>query len=247
MLIQKYFLFFFTVSLLGWCMEVCVQLYNRHRFINRGFLIGPYCPIYGFGAVLVTALLSRLSAHIAAVFFLSMLICGALEYLTSYIMEKLFHARWWDYSKKRFNLSGRVCAGTLIPFGALSLLTLYGLKPLFWNLYDHLPQSTLNALCIGLLLLLLTDAVISATVLGKIRQSAALTGGDDTETLTRAVRAHLSEGNALIRRALVAFPTLKIYNSRLLNMMRDKKRQLRAEAKARKKALKDKLRQSRAE
>lgn len=243
MLIQKYFLFFFTVSVLGWCMEVCVQLYNRHRFINRGFLIGPYCPIYGFGSVLVAVLLSRLSGHVVAVFFLSMLVCGTLEYLTSYVMEKLFHARWWDYSKKPLNLGGRVCAGTLIPFGVLSLLTLYGLKPLFFGLYDQLSQGALHALCIGLLALLLTDTVISATVLGKIRQSAALTGGDDTETLTRAVRARLSEGNALIRRALLAFPTLKIYNSRLLKIMRDKKRQLRAEAKARKKALKEKLRQ----
>ena len=97
-LIEHYILFFFISSMLGWLMEVCCKLWQFHRFINRGFLIGPYCPIYGFGAVLVTALLSPYAGSPAAVFVLAMVVCGTLEYLTSYLMEKLFHARWWDYS-----------------------------------------------------------------------------------------------------------------------------------------------------
>ena len=118
-LVCRYFLLFFFCSMLGWLMEVTCKLFQFHRFINRGFLIGPYCPIYGFGAVFVTLLLSGFSDHPIAVFLLAMLVCGTLEYVTSYVMEKLFHARWWDYSQRKFNLNGRVCANTLIPFGLL--------------------------------------------------------------------------------------------------------------------------------
>ena len=109
-LAASYLLLFFTASFLGWCMEVICKLIQFGRFINRGFLIGPWCPIYGFGTVLITLLLSKFTDDPLAVFALAMLLCGTLEYLTSYIMEKAFHARWWDYSAKKFNLNGRVCA-----------------------------------------------------------------------------------------------------------------------------------------
>lgn len=89
-------------------MEVVCKLIQFRRFINRGFLIGPYCPIYGFGSVLIGLLLSRYAGEPLVVFILAMVVCGTLEYVTSYLMEKLFHARWWDYSDKRFNLNGRI-------------------------------------------------------------------------------------------------------------------------------------------
>ena len=95
-LLEYYFLLFFIASFLGWCMEVTCKLFQFHRFINRGFMIGPYCPIYGFGAAGVTMLLSRFTEDPFAVFGLAILICGTLEYVVSVIMETLFHARWWD-------------------------------------------------------------------------------------------------------------------------------------------------------
>jgi len=72
--------------------------------------VGPWCPIYGFGAVFISLLLSRHAEDPLAVFGLAILICGILEYSASYMLEKIFHARWWDYSTKKFNLNGRVCA-----------------------------------------------------------------------------------------------------------------------------------------
>ena len=93
MLLEHYFLLFFVSAVLGWMMEVTAKLIQFHRFINRGFLIGPYCPIYGVGSVLITALLSRYSKDPVTVFIMAMVVCGTLEYLTSYLMEKLFHAR----------------------------------------------------------------------------------------------------------------------------------------------------------
>lgn len=227
--LEYYFLLFFTGSVLGWVMEVVCKLIQFRRFINRGFLIGPYCPIYGFGAVLVTALLSRFSDSPLAVFGQAVLVCGVLEYFTSWLMEKLFHARWWDYSQRRFNINGRVCANTLIPFGLLGLLMIYLVKPACWRFYASFPPALLRALCLSLLALMLADVVISSTVLGKIRQSASRLKGDSTEEITRRVRAALANESLLVRRQLHAFPYAKIYNKELHEKLRAEREALRAE------------------
>ena len=235
--IENYILLFFTCAFGGWLMEVACKLVQLHRFINRGFLIGPYCPIYGFGAVLITALLTRSADSPAAVFALAMLVSAVLEYLTSYAMEKLFHARWWDYSHKPFNLNGRVCLGTLVPFGLMGLAMVYFVKPAFFLLYDGLPGQVRTGLCALLCLLLLADTVISTTVLGRIRSAANLTGGDDTESITRLVHERLAEQGALVRRTLRAFPYAQLYSSGLLARMKAQRQALREEARQRKQRL----------
>lgn len=238
---QYYILLFFSMSMMGWLMEVVCKLIEFRRFINRGFLLGPYCPIYGFGAVLITLLLSRHADEPLTVFVLGMVICGTLEYLTSYLMEKLFNARWWDYSHRRFNLNGRVCAGTLIPFGLMGLGMVYVARPLLFGLYLKLPQPWMDGLCVGLCVLMLGDAVISATVLSKIRKTAELSGEDDTEALTQSVREALIRQGALVRRALRAFPYARLYNRRLLEDLKARRNRLSGELKARRQALRDDL------
>lgn len=99
--VEPYFLLFIIYSMIGWTIEVLLQFIEKKRLINRGFLIGPYCPIYGFGAVVMTLILDKYQDNLIILFGMSMLICTVLEYLTSYIMEKLFKARWWDYSQKK--------------------------------------------------------------------------------------------------------------------------------------------------
>lgn len=118
-LLLNYILLFFSVSFLGWCIEVVLKYRQYHRFINRGFLTGPCLPIYGSGAVLITAAvqaLSTLESGVGITFAVSFLLCGALEYGVSWFMEKRFHARWWDYSQKPMNLHGRIWIGNLILF-----------------------------------------------------------------------------------------------------------------------------------
>lgn len=230
--ILYYVLLFFVGSAMGWCMEVLCKLWQFHRFINRGFLIGPWCPIYGCGAALLTALLSRFTQDPFAVFGLAILICGTLEYLTSYLMEVIFHARWWDYSSKRFNLNGRVCANTLIPFGLLGLGMIYYVKPFLFGRFALLDDRPLALLCAGLGALFLADAAVSTLTLFKIRRGASLLQGDSTEAITAAVRGALAQQSALVRRTLRAFPESKIYNSRVARQMRDRRRALRREMKA---------------
>ena len=235
-IIENYVLLFFVGSVLGWMMEVICKLIQYHRFINRGFLIGPYCPIYGFGSVLLTALLTPYVNSPVIVFFMAIIICGMLEYLTSYLMEKLFHARWWDYSQKRFNLHGRVCADTLIPFGILGLGMIYVVKPFLFEQFNLLSATLKNWLCGGLLALLLCDTVISTTVLSKIRSVADKAEGDSTEEITRNIRAVLHQKGILFRRALHAFPDVHLYNNRLLSALRERRKQLRSELNAKKAA-----------
>ena len=155
--LKLYFLLFIIYSILGWVMEVINALFTLKRFVNRGFLIGSYCPIYGCGAVLITLLLTRYKNDFVVFFLMSILLCGTLEYLTSYIMEKFFNLRWWDYSEKKFNIDGRVCIDTLLPFGLLGILIMYILNPVFINIINGISNEWLSILFYSMALLFTKD------------------------------------------------------------------------------------------
>jgi len=241
LVIESYILLFFACSMAGWVMEVVCQFVRFGRFINRGFLIGPYCPIYGCGAALITLTISRYRADPLSVLALSMLLCGTLEYATSYAMEKLFHARWWDYSQKHFNLNGRVCANTLIPFGLFGLLLVEWVQPLGFELFARIPDAVRLRLCVFLCALMTVDAIVSANVLGKIRICANLSGGDDTESITRMVREKLAEEGLLVRRTLAAFPYARLYSNTLVRRVRAQEQKLRLEAGIRSRELREEI------
>ena len=241
--LENYFLLFFISAVLGWMMEVTCKLFEFKRFINRGMLIGPYCPIYGFGSVLITALLSPSAGQPVLVFVMAMVVCGTLEYLTSYVMEKLFHARWWDYSRRRFNINGRVCANTLIPFGLLGLAMIYVVKPFLFGLFAGIPVTVKHVVCGALLALMLTDVAVSTTILGKVRKTAEDAKGDSTEAITRVVREKLAEQGALVRRLLLAFPYARIYNSDLIQKLRKRSEEMRAEIRRKENGMREEIEQ----
>ena len=112
------FLVFFIYSFLGYLVEsTCVSFNKKKIIVSRGFLIGPYLPIFGFGGLLMTLTLEKYRDDLLALFIISMVICLSIEYFSSYILEKLFKLRWWDYSKKHFNLNGRICLDVGLMFG----------------------------------------------------------------------------------------------------------------------------------
>ena len=143
-----YILLFFLYSFLGWCLEVLCKLVSEKKFVNRGFLIGPYCPIYGYGAILMSVLLQKYLDDPFTLFIMIVLICSVLEYFTSFFLEKIFHTRWWDYSHNKFNINGRICLETMIPFGILGLAIIYVLNPFFYNLLSYIPQKITNIISI---------------------------------------------------------------------------------------------------
>lgn len=203
--------------------------------------MGPWCPIYGFGAVFISLLLSRHAEDPLAVFGLAILICGILEYSASYMLEKIFHARWWDYSTKKFNLNGRVCADTLLPFGLLGLLLVYAITPVMFSCFDLLSETMIQIICLSLSLLFLVDITISTTTLVKIRVHAGKLDGDSTEKITNEVRSVLAEESALVRRMMRAFPEARLYNGKIIMIMREKRLQLRKEIKQAKKKTKQRI------
>lgn len=148
-------LFFYLYSFIGW---VCEELYcsiPAKRWVNRGFLKGPVCPIYGCGALMVLFLLQPLYPWPLALFFGAAAASGILEYFTSWGMERLFHTKWWDYSHRRFHLQGRVCLGNLLLFGFLLSVLCYWLHPRLEGLMGLLPPWAAfftAMLCTGLFL-----------------------------------------------------------------------------------------------
>lgn len=210
--IATYFLYFIIISICGWIMEITLQLIQKHKFADRGFLIGPYCPIYGCGGLLITLCLTGLEEHPVALFSMAILICGILEYLTSYIMEKLFHARWWDYSENKYNINGRVCLETIIPFGILGLILIYFVNPLIFDNLIKVPENILNVVAIAIAVLFITDNIISLKVISNVRLATNKfdkeNPKDNTEEISQKVKEFLRGKSILNRRLVNAFPKL---------------------------------------
>lgn len=165
--IELYILIFFIYAFAGWIFESIGGIFNPKvkKFVNRGFMIGPYCPVYGIGVVLVSLLLKKYTSDIPVLFFLSILICGTLEYFTGYIMEKLFNARWWDYSKNKFNINGRVCLETLLPFGIFATLIICKINPFLIEKISKLSELSIHIVTGVLSLAFIIDFIISFKII----------------------------------------------------------------------------------
>ena len=225
--IQMYFLLFIIYSFLGWCLEVTCKLIEYKRFINRGFLIGPYCPIYGSGAVLITFLLYRYAYDPLVLFVMTTITCCILEYLTSLVMEKLFKARWWDYSKRKFNINGRVCLGTSIPFGIFGMAVTYIINPFFISLINKLSMNTINILTISLATVYVLDTIVSSIVIFGFRKTSENVNkegsSDNTEQITAKVKEILIRKSWMHRRLVNAYPSLVLIKAKIKEIKEDVK------------------------
>lgn len=144
---------FYLYSFFGWIYECSFCSLKEHKLINRGFLIGPLLPLYGFGGTIVYVFLRPLAPHPSLLYLGGMLLATAIEYFTSWGMEKLFHAQWWDYSQDPYNYEGRIALVPSMFWGFLSLLAFDFLQPAVTSIIDRIPQQT------GVLLLIIITAV----------------------------------------------------------------------------------------
>ena len=215
--LETLFLLFIIYSIIGWIIEVINEIITCHRFVNRGFLIGPYCPIYGCGGVLITLLLTKFSAHPIALFILAIVICSVTEYLTSYIMERLFNLRWWDYSERKYNLNGRICAETMIPFGLLGLLMIYIINPLILKLFALVSPNTLCIITKVTLIIFIIDLLISIYILTNIKSDIKAYEKDNTAEITSKIKNFLFSKDWLHRRILKSYPNIKLIIKNNLN------------------------------
>lgn len=158
---SKFFFYFFCYSFLGWLYESTLcSLVGERRFINRGFLLGPYCPIYGTGAVLCWLLLKD-TTSVFLVFGSSAVLCCALEYITSFCMEKFLNARWWDYSNMPFQIQGRICLYGGIIFGAANVAIRFIVQPALMQLTVNIDQGLLFGVTLILFGIMVTDTALT--------------------------------------------------------------------------------------
>lgn len=140
-LFADYVLMFFLFSMAGWAGETTYRSLGERKLINTGFLYGPMCPIYGTGALVFEVCLTPLENHWWAVILLGMLLADAVEYFTSYIMEKLFNARWWDYTDEFMNLHGRICLKHTSYWAIAAFVYVYFISPIYTYLISFVPET----------------------------------------------------------------------------------------------------------
>lgn len=155
-------LFFFIFSFIGWVWEVSLHLISDGVFVNRGVLQGPWLPIYGSGGVLILVALYRFRKNVALQFFTTVVLCGCVEYFSSWYLEMAHNGKkWWDYSGYFLNLNGRICAEGLFVFGVGGMAIVYAVAPLLDNWLKKIPRKILIPLCIVLVSLFVVDQVYS--------------------------------------------------------------------------------------
>ena len=217
-------LLFFAYAFLGWCIEVTLKYFQFHRFINRGFLTGPWLPIYGSGAVLITVVikgLAPLEFSVGTTFIVSFLLCGFLEYMTSYVLEKRFHARWWDYSSKPMNLHGRVWIGNLVLFGLGGVVIVDLINPLLLRLSEHMSFPLREIMAFSLSAVFIADYVMSHFVLKLVKSGVESSDADETEAISKEVRLLLSNRSVFYRRFADAYPEVIYKTERIAKRMEE--------------------------
>ena len=235
-------LLFFIYSFVGWCIEVTLKFFQYHRFINRGFLTGPCLPIYGSGCALITAaidglvMISKYESSYGSVFAVSFVLCGVLEYLVSYCLEKRFHARWWDYSQKPMNLNGRVWIGNLILFGLGGVLVVKLANPLLYRLFADISFKARYITAIALSVVFVTDYLISHFVLKLVKDSVEKSEADNTEAIGKEVRKMLADKSLFAKRFADAYPDVIYRTEKVkarMNAIKAETERLRQQAEAR--------------
>lgn len=215
--IYKYILMFFIYSFGGWIVEVIfTRIFETNKFVNRGFLTGPICPIYGFGAIFVNIFLTKYMDSPIVLYCMSIVIASVLEYTTSYIMEKIFKNRWWDYTRYKYNINGRICLETMIPFGFLALFMMYILNPFIFNVLSKFSFTLIKYSAITLSLLTIIDIIISFNIIITLKNISSNIRCDSTEAITKKVKEILFGKSPFHRRLIESFPDMKVFNKRII-------------------------------
>lgn len=202
---RNLFLLFMIYSIIGWIVEIIHSYFYTKKIANRGFLIGPYCPIYGLGTVFMTAISTTTSNDLFGIFAKSMIVCALLEYTTSYAMEKLFKKRWWDYSNRKYNLNGRICLENLVLFGIAGCILIKFTNPFFINIIDNIPGLIANIISITIGIIFVGDIITSYIIVNKFK-NVKFSEKDSTIELKDKMYEDL---NYITKRLVKAFPQLK--------------------------------------
>lgn len=169
LVLSKIFINFLVYSFMGYIMEIIICSIKYKKLVNRGFLFGPICPIYGVGALLICWGLGRYESNPVLVFVLGMIITSTVEYYTSYIFEKIFHNKWWDYSDRPDNINGRICLGNCLGFGVGSILIIFVFQPTILYFMSFIPDKFILIFATIAFVLLIADLISSSIIAYNLR------------------------------------------------------------------------------
>ena len=161
---------FFIYAFIGWCAEVIYAAVTLGYFVNRGFLSGPVCPIYGFGVLIVLGALSPLADNLLLLYLGSVVLTSLLEFLAGFLLEKLFSQRWWDYTDMPFNIGGYVCLKFSLLWGLGCVLVVKVAHPAIVRLYSLIPRPIGIGILILFSLAIVTDAAAAGVKAVKFKR-----------------------------------------------------------------------------
>ena len=163
-------LYFFVYGFLGWCTEVAFAACKERKFVNRGFLNGPICPIYGIGVGIVVQFLTPYKENLVLLYIASVVMVTALEWVTGFILEKIFHNKWWDYSKMPLNLNGYVCLLFSLIWGVACVLIVDFIHPLIHKVLSWIPFPVGMTLIVDLSIVMFVDLYVTASTILKMNK-----------------------------------------------------------------------------
>lgn len=163
-------LYFFVYGFLGWCTEVAFAACKERKFVNRGFLNGPICPIYGIGVGIVVQFLTPYKENLVLLYIASVVMVTALEWVTGFILEKIFHNKWWDYSKMPLNLNGYVCLLFSLIWGVACVLIVDFIHPLIHKVLSWIPFLVGMTLIVVLSIVMFVDLYVTASTILKMNK-----------------------------------------------------------------------------
>ncbi len=224
--IAIYFIIFLIYATVGYIYEViAMSIINKKLSLSRGYLIGPYLPVYGLGCLMITLFITKYASDRITVFLLGMIYCCTLEYLTSYILEKIYGLRWWDYSDKKYNLNGRINLVTGIKFGISSIFIIEVFNPLIYKILGIIPESILVIISIFLASIIILDTIISSYTIAKLKiNTKKYYKKDATEEIKEKVIQSLKKYRGFYIRLFHAFPNITIKYPKFNNIKNNLKK-----------------------
>ncbi|MEF9865901.1 MAG: putative ABC transporter permease [Oscillospiraceae bacterium] len=168
--LYEIFWYFVLYSFLGWCVEVCFCSIYQGKFVNRGFLNGPICPIYGFGMVIVLVCLLPVKSNLIVLYFGSVVLTSLLELVAGFILKKVFHTSWWDYSDLPYNLGGYICLSFSLAWGIGGVAAVKLVHPLVAGLVDITPPLVGKILTIIVFAAIVCDMIVTINTIAKLNR-----------------------------------------------------------------------------
>ncbi len=181
-------MYFIIYSVLGWIMESIIRSVIERKIINTGFLRGPVCPIYGIGAIIMLLFLERFQDNIIALFFISIVVLTAWEYLVGVVLEKMFNTKYWDYSHQKFNFQGRICLTNSLFWGVLGVVFVKYIHPFVQGLISKLDINLLYYIIAIISLVMLVDFISTVIKVKNIKLTL-----EKTDKINKEIKEKLKE------------------------------------------------------